>query len=81
MQNINLNGKTIFVTGAAGFIGSNLVKRLLNDAENVKIIGIAFCKLCYKCSFSAAYFKIDFSAFGKNFVPFAFKSLGIFDLY
>ena len=40
MQKINLNGKTIFVTGAAGFIGSNLVKRLLNDVENVKIIGI-----------------------------------------
>ena len=40
MQNINLNGKTIFVTGAAGFIGSNLVKRLLNDAPNVKIVGI-----------------------------------------
>ena len=40
MQRINLNNKTIFVTGAAGFIGSNLVKRLLNDVENVKIIGI-----------------------------------------
>ena len=40
MQKINLSGKTIFVTGAAGFIGSNLVKRLLNDVENVKIIGI-----------------------------------------
>lgn len=40
MQKIELNGKTIFVTGAAGFIGSNLVKRLLNDMENVKIIGI-----------------------------------------
>lgn len=40
MQKINLNGKTIFVTGAAGFIGSNLVKRLLNDIEQVKIIGI-----------------------------------------
>lgn len=40
MQKIDLNGKTIFVTGAAGFIGSNLVKRLLKDIENVKIIGI-----------------------------------------
>ena len=38
--NIDLKGKTIFVTGAAGFIGSNLVKRLFNDVENIKIIGI-----------------------------------------
>ena len=38
--NIDLNGKTILVTGAAGFIGSNLVKRLLNDLEHIKVIGI-----------------------------------------
>ena len=38
--NISLGGKTILVTGAAGFIGSNLVKRLFNDAENIKVIGI-----------------------------------------
>lgn len=38
--NIDLNGKTILVTGAAGFIGSNLVKRLLSDFENIKVIGI-----------------------------------------
>lgn len=40
MQKISLNHKTIFVTGAAGFIGSNLVKRLLNDATQIKIVGI-----------------------------------------
>lgn len=38
--NLSLDGKTILVTGAAGFIGSNLVKRLFNDAKNIKVIGI-----------------------------------------
>ena len=38
--NIDLNGKTILVTGAAGFIGSNLSKRLLSNFEGIKVIGI-----------------------------------------
>ena len=38
--NIDLTGKTILVTGAAGFIGANLVKRLLKDFEPIKVIGI-----------------------------------------
>ena len=37
--NIDLIGKTILVTGAAGFIGSNLVKRLFNDVRNINVIG------------------------------------------
>ncbi len=38
--NVNLNNKVVLVTGAAGFIGANLVKRLLNDFESVKVVGI-----------------------------------------
>ena len=38
--NVNLENKTVLVTGAAGFIGANLAKRLLNDFATVKVIGI-----------------------------------------
>ena len=38
--NIDLEGKTILVTGAAGFIGSYLVKRLFQDVKKIKIVGI-----------------------------------------
>lgn len=40
MQKIELKNKTIFVTGVAGFIGSNLAKRLFADIDGVKIIGL-----------------------------------------
>ena len=39
-NNINLTGKTILVTGAAGFIGCNLCKQLLNNFENIKVVGL-----------------------------------------
>ena len=38
--NIDLEGKTVLVTGPAGFIGSNLVKRLFHDVKNIKVVGI-----------------------------------------
>ena len=40
MKDINLKGKSIIVTGAAGFIGANLVLKLLRDIEDITIIGI-----------------------------------------
>ena len=40
MITIDLHKKTILVTGSAGFIGSNLIKRLYKDVEDVTVIGI-----------------------------------------
>lgn len=39
-QNVSLEGKTILVTGAAGFIGSNLVLELLRTTTTIHIVGI-----------------------------------------
>ena len=39
-KNVSINGKTIFVTGVSGFIGSNLALSLLKGFDNVHIIGI-----------------------------------------
>lgn len=38
--NVSLESETIFITGAAGFIGSNLVTELLRSVPSISIIGI-----------------------------------------
>ena len=38
--NVELNGKTILVTGAAGFIGSNLCANLLKNVKGGTVIGL-----------------------------------------
>lgn len=40
MTEISLENKTVLITGAAGFIGSNLAKRILNEYPDTKVVGI-----------------------------------------
>lgn len=40
MANVDVNSKVVFITGVAGFIGSNLAKRLLKDEKKIEIVGI-----------------------------------------
>ena len=39
-KNVELNGKRILVTGAAGFIGANLVSELVKRFPECKVMGI-----------------------------------------
>ena len=38
--NVNLSGSTILVTGAAGFIGSALVRKLMREQTDARILGV-----------------------------------------
>ena len=40
MSKIELDNKCVFVTGVAGFIGSNLAKRLLKENKGIKVVGL-----------------------------------------
>ena len=40
IQNIELHDSTILITGAAGFIGANLVRRLLEGGEEITVVGL-----------------------------------------
>ena len=39
-KNITMKNKTVFITGASGFIGSNLAKRILTTEPDTKVIGL-----------------------------------------
>ena len=40
MNTISLKNKTILITGAAGFIGANLVMKLIKTGKPMKLVGL-----------------------------------------
>lgn len=67
MAKIDLNGKTIFVTGAAGFIGSYLSKKLLETQKDITVIGIDCITDYYDVTLKEERLKM-LSTFGDRFV-------------
>ena len=65
--NVSLESKVVLVTGAAGFIGANLVKRLLNEFDSVKVIGIDSITEYYDVRLKYERLQ-ELSAYGDRFV-------------
>ena len=66
-KNINLEDKTIFITGVAGFIGSYLAKRILDDFDKVKVVGIDSITDYYDTRLKEERLK-QFAGFGDRFL-------------
>lgn len=66
-NNVSLENKTILITGAAGFIGSNLVKRVFQDFQNVRVVGIDSITDYYDVNIKYARLK-EIEALGRDWV-------------
>ncbi len=67
MLKLSLENKTVLVTGAAGFIGSNLCKKLLKEEKGVTVVGVDCVNDYYDVSLKE-YRLAELSAFGDSFV-------------
>ena len=67
--NIDLTGKTVLVTGAAGFIGSNLAKRLLTEYNDLTVIGFDSITEYYDVSLKEERLQA-LDAFGSRFIMY-----------
>ena len=55
---IDLKNTSIFITGAAGFIGSNLAKRILTTVEGAKVVGLDNMNHYYDVRLKEARFRL-----------------------
>lgn len=65
--NVSLEGKTVLVTGAAGFIGSNLVKRLFKEVKNIRVVGLDSITDYYDVNIKYERLK-EIEAFGRDWL-------------
>lgn len=66
-NNVNLDSTVVLITGAAGFIGSNLARRLLSDYPEVRVVGIDSITDYYDTSLKYARLE-TLTRFGGRFV-------------
>jgi len=74
---LDLNNKTILITGAAGFIGSFLAIRLLSDLRNSVIVGIDNLNSYYDLELKKYRLKLINQAADKNKSLFVFRKADI----
>ncbi len=74
-NNIDLADKTVLITGAAGFIGANLARRLLQEYENIQVIGVDCITDYYDVNLKYERLK-ELETFGEHF---HFKKMNIAD--
>ena len=67
MAGIDLDMKSILITGSAGFIGSFLCKRLLDSFDGIKIIGVDSITDYYDTSLKESRLEM-IESIGKDFV-------------
>lgn len=67
MSKVSLTGTSILITGAAGFIGSFLCKRLLDSFDGIKIIGVDSITDYYDTSLKESRLEM-IESIGKDFV-------------
>lgn len=79
-QKVSMDGKVILVTGAAGFIGANLILRLLEECGDSTLVGLDNMNLYYDVGLKKYRLKLVENAAEKSRCIFKFHECDIADM-